>query len=105
MVALRGQPAERACGGGGDRHVEERRVLDAEVRRRRVLVVDDEARIREVVHYALERDGYAVETAADGRAALDRIDRGGIELVVLDVSIPEVDGLEVCRVARRKDGP
>ena len=66
----------------------------------RVLVVDDEPHIREVVHYALSRDGLAVEAAADGEAALARLALGDIDLVVLDVLMPELDGLSVCRHMR-----
>jgi two-component system, OmpR family, response regulator len=67
-----------------------------------VLVVDDEAHIREVVEYALLREGYRVTLAADGRAALELSDRQVPDLVVLDVMLPEIDGLEVCRVLRQK---
>lgn len=67
-----------------------------------VLVVDDEAHIREVVEYALLREGYRVTLAADGRAALDLSERQTPDLVVLDVMLPEIDGLEVCRVLRQK---
>ena len=65
-----------------------------------VLVVDDDAHIREVVAYALEREGMTVLSAADGREALARVAAGGIDLVVLDILMPEVDGLEVCRRLR-----
>jgi len=65
-----------------------------------ILVADDEARIREVVQYALEKDGYRVTAVADGRAALETIASGGVDLVVLDVMMPEVDGLDVCRRVR-----
>ncbi len=65
-----------------------------------ILVVDDEARIREVVQYALEREGYRVTAVDDGREALDAVAGAAIDLVVLDVMLPEVDGLEVCRRIR-----
>lgn len=67
-----------------------------------VLVVDDEAHIREVVDYALRREGFRVTLAADGRAALELYERQAPDLVVLDVMLPEIDGLEVCRVLRKK---
>ncbi len=67
---------------------------------RRVLVVDDEPRIREVVQYALEREGFRVSAVDDGGAAIDALGRGGFNLVVLDVMLPGVDGLEVCRRVR-----
>jgi two-component system OmpR family response regulator len=69
---------------------------------RHVLVVDDELRIREVVEYALAREGFRVTLAADGQAALDLADRDPPDLVVLDVMLPEIDGLEVCRTLRRR---
>src|SRR5262245_15970353 len=69
---------------------------------RHVLVVDDEPRIREVVEYALRKEGFAVTSVADGRAALAAIDTGSVDLVVLDVMLPELDGLEVCRRVRAR---
>jgi two-component system OmpR family response regulator len=66
-----------------------------------ILVADDEARIREVVQYALERQGYRVTLVTNGRAALDRARQGDVDLVVLDVMMPELDGLDVCRELRR----
>lgn len=65
-----------------------------------ILVVDDEAHIRDVVRYALERDGHRVVTAGDGEEALDRVREGDVDLVVLDIVMPELDGLSVCRRLR-----
>jgi len=67
---------------------------------RHILVVDDEARIREVVQYALEREGFRVDAVDDGSKALDAIGRGDFDLVVLDVMLPGMDGLELCRTVR-----
>lgn len=67
-----------------------------------VLVVDDDAPLREVVRYALVREGFTVTEAGDGAAALATVDRGGVDLVVLDVMMPGLDGLEVCRRIRAK---
>jgi two-component system OmpR family response regulator len=67
-----------------------------------ILVVDDEARIREVLLYALQKEGFKVSAVADGKAALEAVEAGGIDLVVLDVMLPELDGLEVCRRIRAK---
>ena len=67
----------------------------------KVLVVDDEPRIREVLQYALEREGFQVSTASDGGAALAKVAEGGVDLVVLDVLMPELDGLQVCRRLRQ----
>jgi two-component system OmpR family response regulator len=65
-----------------------------------VLVVDDDAHIREVARFALARAGHAVELAGDGAAAAERIARGGVALVVLDILMPELDGLTLCRQLR-----
>ncbi|HEV7732665.1 MAG TPA: response regulator transcription factor [Candidatus Binatia bacterium] len=65
-----------------------------------ILVVDDEAHIRDVVRYALEREGHRVVTAGDGEEALTRVREGDVDLVVLDVVMPELDGLSVCRRIR-----
>jgi len=67
-----------------------------------ILVADDEAHIRDVVQYALEREGYRVVTASDGAQTLARVREGGIDLVVLDIVMPELDGLAVCRRLREE---
>jgi len=66
-----------------------------------ILVVDDDSHIREVVRFALEKADHHVCEAADGRAALAEFARAAADLVVLDVLMPEMDGLEVCRELRR----
>lgn len=66
----------------------------------RVLLVDDDPSLREVARYALDRAGFEVIEAEDGRQALERFGRHAIDLVVLDVLMPELDGLEVCRRIR-----
>lgn len=71
---------------------------------RKVLVVDDHAHIREVITFALKRAGYEVATAGDGAAALRHIERNAPELVILDILMPEMDGLEVCRALRGSGG-
>ncbi len=65
-----------------------------------ILVVDDDPKIVALVRTYLERERYPVVTAADGREALDAIDRLAPRLVVLDLMIPEIDGLTVMRRAR-----
>ncbi len=62
-----------------------------------ILVVDDDAHLREVVQYALEREGFVVQAARDGAEGLARVEAGGIDLVVPDILMPELDGLELCR--------
>jgi DNA-binding response OmpR family regulator len=66
----------------------------------KILVVDDESIVREVVERYLIRDGYSVRTAADGRDALAKASEDAPDLVVLDLMLPEIDGLEVCRRLR-----
>jgi DNA-binding response OmpR family regulator len=68
----------------------------------RVLLVEDDANVSEVVSRYLEREGFAVETAADGHEALDRALREPPDLMVLDIMLPGMDGLEVCRRVRAK---
>jgi len=66
----------------------------------RILVVDDEPAVRTALERALKLDGYDVELAADGQEALDVLAGQAPDAVVLDVLMPEVDGLEVCRRLR-----
>ncbi|GAA2535116.1 response regulator transcription factor [Pseudonocardia hydrocarbonoxydans] len=72
--------------------------------RRRVLVVDDDERVRTVVSWQLEADGYAVSQARDGTAALEQIASDRPDLVVLDLSMPGVGGLDVLRRVRGAPG-
>ncbi|MEL6544016.1 MAG: response regulator transcription factor [Myxococcota bacterium] len=65
-----------------------------------VLVVDDDRNIREVVRFALTDAGYHVREAENGAEALGVFERGGIDLLVLDIVMPEDDGLTVCRKVR-----
>lgn len=67
---------------------------------RTILVVDDEPTLRETVAEALEIEGFTVLTAADGRAALLRFRETPPDLVVLDLMLPELSGVEVCRIVR-----
>jgi DNA-binding response OmpR family regulator len=68
----------------------------------RILLVDDEQSIQTLLSYPLQRDGYEVVPAIDGQDALDRFSAEPFDLVVLDVMLPRVDGLEVCRRLRAK---
>jgi two-component system response regulator MtrA len=67
----------------------------------RILLVEDDRSIREVVRLGLERAGFAVTPVGDGREAIDRFRSGGHDAIVLDVMLPSLDGLEVCREIRR----
>jgi DNA-binding response OmpR family regulator len=66
-----------------------------------ILVVDDETNIAALVDLYLSREGYRVVQAATGGAALEAVDHSRPRLVVLDVGLPDIDGLEVCRRLRR----
>ncbi len=68
----------------------------------RILLVDDEQAIQTLLAYPLRRDGYEVVPAHDGREALDRFAEQRFDLVVLDVMLPRVDGIEVCRRLRSR---
>src|SRR5689334_18291293 len=68
----------------------------------RILVVDDEPIVTEVVERYLVRDGYRVTVVHDGRAAIQSAAREAPDLIVLDLMLPGVDGLEVCRTLRRE---
>ncbi len=65
--------------------------------RSRITVVEDEEDIREILEYSLTREGFSVETAADGATGLELIKQGQPELVLLDLMLPDIDGLEICR--------
>ena len=67
----------------------------------RVLVVDDEPAVRRALERALRLDSYDVELAADGEEALDALVTAPVDAVILDVAMPRLDGLEVCRRMRK----
>ena len=71
--------------------------VDHDVPMATVLVVEDDRDIREVLRRYLERAGHAVLTTASGAEALRIVEDGGTDLVVLDLGLPDVDGLEVLR--------
>src|SRR5258708_6559644 len=66
-----------------------------------ILVVDDDPHIRDVVRFAFEKTGMVISIAQDGREALRQFDRSVHDLIVLDIGMPEMDGLEVCRQIRK----
>ena len=67
----------------------------------RILLVEDDPSIREITALGLRNAGFQVDVAADGRAGLDRFGVAPYDLVLLDVMLPRLDGLEVCRAIRR----
>jgi DNA-binding response OmpR family regulator len=68
----------------------------------RILLVDDEQSIQTLLSYPLRKDGYEVVQATNGRDALTRFEESPFDLVVLDVMMPQLDGLEVCRRLRAR---
>jgi len=68
----------------------------------RILLVDDEQSVQTLLAYPLRKDGYEVVPAFDGREALDRFAEKRFDLVVLDVMLPKIDGIEVCRRLRSR---
>ncbi len=68
----------------------------------RLLLVEDEARISSYVRKGLEEQGHAVDQAFDGKEALDWVDTVDYDLIILDIMLPKLDGLAVCRELRRR---
>lgn len=66
----------------------------------RILIVEDDAKTAELVRLYLEKEGYQVKTAASGRQAIDLARQKEFDLIVLDLMLPEMDGLDVCRILR-----
>ena len=69
---------------------------------KRILLVDDEPLILKGLKFALEQDGYETESAEDGEIALEKLRKGGFDLVLLDVMLPKMSGIEVCQAVREK---
>ena len=70
------------------------------MRHNKILVVDDEIKVCELVRMYLEKDGYEVVIATDGNSALEQVHQHSPDLVLLDLNLPKIDGLEVCRIVR-----
>ncbi len=68
----------------------------------RILLVDDEQSIQTLLSYPLRKDGYHVTGAHDGNEALERFDEARFDLVILDLMLPKLDGVEVCRQLRSR---
>lgn len=68
----------------------------------RILIVDDEPSITEFVSYALQKEGYTADTAADGEEALQKIENSRYDLFIFDIMLPGIDGYELCRRVRAK---
>jgi two-component system response regulator RegX3 len=68
----------------------------------RILLVEDEDALAESVRYSLEREGFAVTVAVDGRRAIERFTDAEPDLVILDLMLPELSGLDVCKMIRER---
>jgi DNA-binding response OmpR family regulator len=68
----------------------------------RILLVDDEQSVQTLLSYPLRKDGYHVTSAVDGQEALQRFGEARFDLVILDLMLPKLDGVEVCRQLRRR---
>ncbi|QNK39807.1 response regulator transcription factor [Caproicibacter fermentans] len=67
----------------------------------KILVVDDDSNIRELIRLILKKEGFEVTEATDGKDALEKIEKNKIDLAVLDIMMPKMDGWEFCREARK----
>lgn len=68
----------------------------------KILVVDDEDKMRQVIKIYLQKEGYLVEEASNGKEALEKIDTHQFSLILLDVMMPEIDGWTICRKVRQE---
>src|ERR1019366_6234991 len=95
-----------ACASGGD-HMTLTDVppvpAAADQRPPRILVVDDERSMRELLAIVLRREGYEVLLAENGRAAIDLLEREPVDLLISDIKMPDLSGVEVLRAAKRID--
>lgn len=71
------------------------------VTNKRILIVDDDPHIIEVLRFALEKAGFTLDTASNGRQALEKVKAHSFALIVLDITMPEMDGLEMCKQLRK----
>jgi DNA-binding response OmpR family regulator len=69
----------------------------------RILIVEDDHQIAELIELYMKNDGYEIEKAGDGRAALERLEGTTFDLVILDIMMPKMDGLEFCKEVRKNN--
>ena len=69
----------------------------------RVLIVDDDPDIQRLVSYNLSQAGFQVTTASSGRTALETVQKHPPDLIILDIMMPDIDGMEVCRTLRQRE--
>ncbi len=70
---------------------------------RKILIVDDEMHLARILQFTLEHAGYDVETAFDGKEALDAMEKEVPDLIILDLMLPVVDGYKVCNIMKSSD--
>jgi two-component system alkaline phosphatase synthesis response regulator PhoP len=70
---------------------------------KKVLIVDDEPDIREIISYNLVKEGYEIQTAKDGVEGLEKVSSFKPDLVILDIMMPKMNGVEVCKILRSKE--
>lgn len=68
----------------------------------KILIVEDEPAIADTIQYALETEGFHPVTAPTGQEALQQVDADGIDLIILDIGLPDINGFELCKQIRRK---
>ena len=71
---------------------------------KKILVIEDEVSISDIIKFNLEKEGYEVDTAYDGGVGLSKALNGNVDLILLDIMLPVMDGFEVCKKVREKSG-
>jgi len=74
--------------------------IKTQIMAKKILIIEDEKDIRDLLEYYLKREGYVVQGAGDGEVGLQRIRRERFDLLILDLMLPQMDGLEICRSVR-----
>jgi DNA-binding response OmpR family regulator len=92
-----------ACPGSFDRG-EKDRMVSAPPQNKKILIVDDESAILQTLRFNLERNGYAVATAGDGRTAIALAASDRPDLIIMDIMLPVLDGIEACKEIRKTSG-
>lgn len=72
--------------------------------REKILIVEDEPDIVKMLDYNLKKEGFRITSASDGREALRRVERDRPDIIILDLMLPEIDGLEVCKLLKQAPG-